>query len=48
VVQKTTKNVRVELSLEIAEKSVQKRREMGLKLPDAIILASADNEGCIW
>jgi predicted nucleic acid-binding protein len=38
---------RVELSLEVAEKAVEERRVMGLKLPDAIILASADNEGCI-
>jgi len=38
---------RVEISLEIAETAVEERRALGLKLPDAIILASADQEGCI-
>jgi predicted nucleic acid-binding protein len=38
---------RVELSIEIAEKAVRERRLLGLKLPDAIILATADDEGCI-
>lgn len=38
---------RVELSKPVAEKAVEERRRQKLKLPDAIILASADAEGCI-
>jgi hypothetical protein len=38
---------RVDLSPQIAQKAVEERKSMGLKLPDAIILASADQEGCI-
>jgi len=38
---------RVDLSPEIAQKAVDERRTLGLKLPDAILLASADCEGCI-
>ena len=38
---------RVDLSLMVAEKAVEERKHRGLKLPDAIILASADVEGCI-
>ncbi len=37
----------IPLSREIAEKAVEERKRQGLKLPDAIILASADFEGCI-
>lgn len=39
--------MRVELSMEIAQKAVQLRKSLRLKLPDAIILATADKEGCI-
>jgi predicted nucleic acid-binding protein len=38
---------RVDLSKTIAEKAVEERKTQKLKLPDAIILASADAEGCI-
>lgn len=38
---------RVELSMNIAQKAVQLRKSLRLKLPDAIILATADEEGCI-
>ena len=38
---------RVDLSLEIAQKAVAERRKTGLKLPDAISLATADHAGCI-
>ncbi len=38
---------RVDLSLEVAKKAVAERRSLRLKLPDAIVLASADCEGCI-
>jgi predicted nucleic acid-binding protein len=38
---------RVELSSAVAEAAVRERRKQKLKLPDAIILASADVEGCI-
>ena len=31
----------------VAEKAVEERKQQGIKLPDAIILASADAEGCI-
>ena len=37
----------IELSHKIAEIAVNERKKQGLKLPDAIILASADSEGCI-
>jgi len=37
----------VGLSFEIAAKAVEERCQRALKLPDAIILASADYEGCI-
>ncbi|MGK0189485.1 MAG: putative nucleic acid-binding protein [Verrucomicrobiales bacterium] len=38
---------RVELSIEVARKAVSERKALRLKLPDAIVLASADCEGCI-
>jgi predicted nucleic acid-binding protein len=38
---------RVDLSLRIAQKAVEERKRSTLKLPDAIILATADCEGCI-
>jgi predicted nucleic acid-binding protein len=38
---------RVELTEEVARRAVELRREMGLKLPDAVVLASAEVEGCI-
>ena len=38
---------RVELSADIARRAVELRRELRLKLPDAIVLATADREGCI-
>ena len=38
---------RVELSPEVARKAVEVRKKLKLKLPDAVILASADCEGCI-
>lgn len=38
---------RVELSPPVAAKAVEERKRQQLKLPDAIILASADTEGCI-
>ena len=37
---------RVELSAEIASRAVDLRRQLRLKLPDAIVLATADREGC--
>ena len=37
----------IELSQKIAEVAVAERKKQGLKLPDAVILASADFEGCI-
>ena len=37
----------VELSAGVARKTVIERRNRKLKLPDAAILASADEEGCI-
>lgn len=36
-----------ELSTTIAEGSVQLRREFGMKVPDAIVYATAREEGCI-
>jgi hypothetical protein len=38
---------RIDLSLEVARKAVAERKGLKLKLPDAVILASADCEGCI-
>lgn len=38
---------RVELSESIARRAVEVRKEHGLKLPDAIVLASAEEEGCL-
>lgn len=38
---------RVDLDLNIARKAVEFRKKRKLKLPDAIILATADQEGCI-
>lgn len=38
---------RIELSHDVAQKAVLLRKSLKLKLPDAIILASADCEGCI-
>ena len=37
----------VELSSRIAQLAVEVRRKHGLKLPDAVIWATADSEGCI-
>lgn len=38
---------RVELTEEVARRAVELRRELRLKLPDAVVLASAEVEGCI-
>jgi predicted nucleic acid-binding protein len=38
---------RIELSTDIARRAIDLRRQLRLKLPDAIVLASADLEGCI-
>ena len=38
---------RVDLTTDIAAKAVEIRRSMRLKFPDAVILATADVEGCI-
>ena len=38
---------RIDLTLEIAEKAVESRKQLSLKLPDAVILATADRCGCI-
>jgi predicted nucleic acid-binding protein len=38
---------RVELTEEVARRAVELRRELRLKLPDAVVLASAEMEGCI-
>lgn len=38
---------RVELSEPIARRAVELRQSLRLKLPDAIVLASAEVEGCI-
>lgn len=38
---------RVDLTPRIAQKAVEERKRSGLKLPDAVILATADCEGCI-
>lgn len=38
---------RIDLSAEIARRAVELRRLLRLKLPDAVVLATADREGCI-
>jgi predicted nucleic acid-binding protein len=38
---------RADLSLRIATKAIEERKRSKLKLPDAVILATADCEGCI-
>ena len=38
---------RVELTETIARRAVEVRRQHGLKLPDAIVLACAEEEGCL-
>lgn len=38
---------RIELSADIARRAVDLRRLLRVKLPDAIVLATADREGCI-
>jgi len=38
---------RVDLTEEVARRAVELRREFRLKLPDAVVLASAEVEGCI-
>lgn len=38
---------RIELSIEVARRAVDLRRSLRVKLSDAIVLASADREGCI-
>ncbi len=38
---------RIDLSAQIATRAVDLRRTLQLKLPDAIVLATADREGCI-
>jgi len=38
---------RVELSESVARRAVELRRTLRLKLPDAVVLASAEVEGCI-
>ncbi|MCF3649572.1 type II toxin-antitoxin system VapC family toxin [Synoicihabitans lomoniglobus] len=38
---------RVELSERVARRAVELRQNLRLKLPDAIVLASAETEGCI-
>ncbi len=38
---------KVDLTSEIARQAVDERKALGLKLPDAVILATADCEGCI-
>lgn len=38
---------RVDLTSRIAQKAVEERKRSKLKLPDAVILATADCEGCI-
>lgn len=38
---------RIELTEEVARRAVELRRELRLKLPDAVVLASAEVEGCI-
>jgi len=38
---------RVELSVQVSQTAVKARKKHRLKLPDAIIWATADSEGCI-
>jgi hypothetical protein len=38
---------RIELSADIARRAVELRTQLRIRLPDAIVLASADREGCI-
>ena len=38
---------RIDLSADIARRAVELRKQLRLKLPDAIVLATADREGCI-
>jgi predicted nucleic acid-binding protein len=38
---------RVELSEEVARRAVKLRMTLGLKLPDAVVLASAEVQGCL-
>jgi Predicted nucleic acid-binding protein, contains PIN domain len=38
---------RVELTEAVARRAVELRRSLRLKLPDAVVLASAETEGCI-
>ena len=38
---------RVELTEAVARRAVETRKQHGLKLPDAIVLASAEEEGCL-
>lgn len=38
---------RVDLTLQIAQRAVKFRKLLRLRLPDAIILATADEQGCI-
>jgi len=38
---------RVKLTDEVARRAVELRRDLQLKLPDAMVLASAEVEGCI-
>jgi len=38
---------RVELTEPVARRAVELRQSLRLKLPDAIVLASAEDEGCI-
>jgi predicted nucleic acid-binding protein len=39
--------IRIELTEPVARRAVKLRRTLRLKLPDAIVLASAETEGCI-
>jgi predicted nucleic acid-binding protein len=38
---------RIELSADIARRAVDLRRQLKIRVPDAIVLATADREGCI-
>jgi len=38
---------RIDFSADIARRAVELRRQLRLKLPDAILLATVDREGCI-
>lgn len=38
---------RIELSAEMPRRAIDLRRQLRLRLPDAIVLATADWEGCI-